>query len=152
MGRDRRDKKKPAKGYNPKGSKEPALGVDPDQAAKTEHLSWRLSMLDIDGGILGWRQCALTKIEEIHEKLCHHEKMTLTEFHTRRGNHPIPVWKLEKVARDRLNEIGLDDVEELFEIHITGVERIWGTVTGPIFNLLWWDPGHEAYKVFKKHT
>jgi len=46
----------------------------------------------------------------------------------------------------------LDDAEELFEIRLSGKERVWGTMTGAVFNLLWWDPNHEVYEVKKKHT
>jgi hypothetical protein len=145
-------KKKPAKGFDPSAAKEPSLGVDPDQAAQTERLSWRLSMLDMGGGCLSWKECGRAKLEEIHQKLCHHEKMSLKEFYARRGTNKIPVYKLKKVARDRLDQLKLDDIEELFEIRLSGKGRIWGTMTGPIFNLLWWDPNHEAYEVEKKHT
>jgi len=147
-----RREKKPATKFAPKNAKQPLPGVDLDQAAQSERLSWRLSILDTHGGHFGWKKCGLAKIEEIHEKLCHHEKMSIKEFHTLPGTNKIPVDRLSKKARDRIEELNLDDAEELFEIRLSGKERVWGTMTGAVFNLLWWDPNHEVYEVKKKHT
>jgi len=144
--------KNPAKRVRLVNTKLPSQGVDVDRALRTERLSWGLSILDLDGGCFSWSQCGFAKLGEVHEQLCHHEKMSLTEFFTRNGTNKIAVDRLSRPARKRMVELNLDDAEELFEFRLGATERIWGTMTGSVFNLLWWDPDHKVYLVRKKYT
>jgi hypothetical protein len=71
---------------------------------------------------------------------------------TRFGNHKMDVGLLEKDARDRLVELRLDDLDELWSLRLSAQERVWGVITLNVFSLLWWDPEHTVYEVKKKHT
>lgn len=71
---------------------------------------------------------------------------------SRYGNHKMEVADLDKEARDRLVEIDLDDLDELWSLRLSGRERVWGTITRNVFSLLWWDPEHTVYPVSKKYT
>ena len=46
----------------------------------------------------------------------------------------------------------MDDVDELYQLRVTGAERVWGIRSGPLLRLLWWDPNHEVYPVMKMGT
>ncbi len=48
-------------------------------------------------------------------------------------------------AQRRLLDISRDDVEWLWEWHITGPKRIWGWRTGHVCHILWWDPEHTVW-------
>jgi len=145
-------KKKPAAKVAPTGGKQPYVAVDPDEAAKVERLSWRFSILDYSGSNWGWETMAPAKVKDVHSKLCHHEGMTLAQFFVKKGTNKIPLASVCKEAQKRAEALNLDDVDDLVEIRLAATERVWGTMTGPVFNLLWWDPNHTVYPVSKKHT
>jgi len=46
----------------------------------------------------------------------------------------------------------LDDTTELYELHISGLKRVWGLRHEPAFWPLWWDPEHTVCPSKKKHT
>lgn len=46
----------------------------------------------------------------------------------------------------------MDDVDDLYQLHVTGPKRVWGIRFGPYLKLLWWDPDHQVYPVRKRHT
>ena len=144
--------KQPVARFKPERGKHPITAVDPAEAARRENVSWRFSIADFDGGSWGWHELATVKAKEIYGKLCGHETMTLAELFTKKGTNKIAVERICKEAQDRLTALKLDDIDELFELRLSGKERVWGTITGSIFNLLWWDPEHTVYPVAKKHT
>jgi hypothetical protein len=59
------------------------------------------------------------------------------------NSHNISVSELIKEARDRLAEINLDDVDELFSLRLEGKIRIWGMLDNDVLKILWYDPKHE---------
>lgn len=145
-------KGKPVARVKPKQGKHPVTAADPAEAARRETVSWRFSIADFDGSDWGWHEVATIKAREIHTKLCGHETMTLAEFFTKPGTNKIPTERICKEARERLMDLNRDDIDELFELRLGATERVWGTMTGSVFNLLWWDPEHTVYPVKKKHT
>ncbi|WP_060930046.1 hypothetical protein [Granulicoccus phenolivorans] len=62
-------------------------------------------------------------------------------------HHAIPQDKLCRDAQDRLVELELDDVDELFRFRTGFKERLWGihVPDSGVFCLLWWDPNHRVY-------
>ncbi len=88
---------------------------------------------------------------EVVKKLGQFESMTWFQIDAA-GSHPIEVYKLIKVARDRLEELKLDDFDELYSLRLTGTQRLWGIRDRNVFRALWWDPEHEICPSPKKHT
>ncbi len=107
-------------------------------------------MVDLDGP-WGWRNLGLDKLDEIHKKLCSFEKMTVGQLVSGRGHHKIAASSVCKQARERLVELERDDLDDLWSLHLTTVERVWGSITGSTFSLLWWDPDHTVYPVGKSN-
>ena len=58
-------------------------------------------------------------------------------------HHWVQVRDIIKPARNRLKELYLDDVEELFSIRLTGTQRVWGIRDYNYFKMLWFDFDHE---------
>ena len=79
------------------------------------------------------------------------ESMTWSEIEGKR-NHAISCDSIIREAQRRLEDIGQDDLDELFSIRLTGRQRIWGIRDGTIFRLLWWDRQHAICPSPKKHT
>lgn len=112
---------------------------------------WRFGRLDLDGP-WGWRSLSPTDVDEVLAKLKNCESMTVGELYNRAGNKPIPVDSICKLARERLEEIEADDLDELWELRLSGKERVWGARTGHIFYLLWWDPNHTVCPSLLRNT
>jgi hypothetical protein len=113
--------------------------------------AWRVGILDVDGPF-GWARAPAPTVREILAKLRGLEAMTWSEILRRPHDHPIAVGALAKSARDRLAELRLDDVDELFQIGLSNKERVFGIRHHHVLDLLWWDPEHKVYPVAKKHT
>jgi hypothetical protein len=62
------------------------------------------------------------------------------------------VGELCKTARDRLEDLRLEDIDELVSLRLGGAERVWGIRDGNVMLLLWWDPEHAVCPSLKKHT
>lgn len=113
--------------------------------------SWVLSIMDMNGP-WGW-QITAEKLLEIRQTLANYESMQWGSiFGGTSGCHSIPKSKLCKEARDRLEEIHQDDVDELVSMRKAGKERVWGIKDRDVLKLLWWDPEHTVYPVEKKNT
>ena len=68
------------------------------------------------------------------------------------GSHTIDIGSLSKEAQDRLEDIGQDDLDELFSLRVTGRGRLIGIREMDYFRILWWDPDHKVCPSKKKHT
>lgn len=62
------------------------------------------------------------------------------------NSHPVKCKDLSKKAQKRLEEIGQDDVAELFSLRLTGIKRIYGIRSGRALKLLWYDRNHNDEK------
>lgn len=67
-------------------------------------------------------------------------------------HHAIPVESLSKPAKDRLSEIGQDDIDEVFSFRLTGATRVFGIRDRGNVKLLWYDPDHQVCLSKLKHT
>ena len=110
---------------------------------------WRFSIVDREGP-WGWRNRAGPDWwNEILPKLQSFESMTWAEIiraaggRTRGNNsHFVLVEELTRRARDRLAEIGQEDLSDLFSLRLTATTRIYGVRDGRVLKLLWYDPDH----------
>lgn len=146
-------KKKPKSKIHPETTKVPRTAPQnsPDSVLLRKP-SWRFGLLDLRGP-WGWLNIQQKKlVEEILEKLKHFESMTWSEIERSNNNHSISLNSIAKEAQDRLRERQLDDLEYLYSIRLSGRERIWGRRDNEAFYIIWWDPEHSVYPVFKKHT
>jgi hypothetical protein len=137
----------------PKSRSIPEQGKVPreraDQETDTKPV-WRLGRLDFDGP---W--CPKKMVEapllEVVQKLGQIETMSWVQIDSA-GSHFIGVHKIIKDAKTRLVELKMDDLEELYSLRLTGIQRLWGIRERNVFRALWWDPGHEICPSVKKHT
>lgn len=141
----------------PKSKSIPAPSKTPKsnfiQSSNDENPSWRFSKLELVAPF-GWHTIQTKLLHDIREKLKHFESMTWQEITVvaKKQNHSIPVNKICKSAQIRLKELGLDDIESLISLRMTGEQRIWGIRQKSVLLLLWWDPNHQVYPSQKKHT
>lgn len=115
--------------------------------------AWRISSLQMIDPY-GWHRINGVKVREIRDKLADFESMTWNEILVKgkKQNHTIPRAHLCKAAQDRLTEIGLDDVDALTSLRLSGKERVWGIMSHNVLTVLWWDPDHAVCPSLKKHT
>ena len=95
----------------------------------------------------GWHKIEKDKLIEIRTKLAYFESQTWNEILVigKKRNHTVSVTGICKEAQDRLVEIGLDDIEEIVSLRLSGPERIWGIRNLSVLTLLWWDPNHQIW-------
>jgi hypothetical protein len=119
------------------------------------HPKWRLSLLDLDhSGSWSWAvdEAALRKITAFLSEM---ETLTWTEIqaqmtHSKKGSHrkhhSMAPGLLCPEAQNRLEALGLDDVDELFRFRLGNEPRLWGVIDDDgIFYPVWWDPRHRVY-------
>ena len=149
---DKHPGKRPKSKRSPESRKKAAQIANPDSALK-EHPLWQIRIFDADGpwGTIGLNEGVL--LEMIFDKMKSYESMTWGNIdQNRKLNHYIYTSKLIREARNRLEELKLDDYDKLFSFRLGGTERIWGIREGAIFRFLWWDPEHKIYPYELKHT
>lgn len=101
-----------------------------------------------DGGRWCWTGHHGTTWEKITEFLGNAESQTWGEL-TKGGRHTtakgIELDNFPQETQRRLKEFFRGDVPDmLWELHLGGKPRIWGTRQGALFEILWWDPNHEV--------
>lgn len=104
---------------------------------------WSFSSIDL-GSTWCWTNLTPEHIEEVLTRLKNFETMTWADIKGPKESHPVERYKLIKAAQDRLDEIGLDDLEELFSLRISGLHRVWGILDNHVLRIMWWDPNHEV--------
>lgn len=151
-----RNKKKPKSEFKPSGGKHPrepggfsSVGKgNPREpampSAQGQCPSWHLHQLDFDGPFCP-KQMDTAMMLHVHQQLSHFETRTWSEIESSQ-NHAIEVWKLSDKAQQRLREIELDDIEEVFSLRLGAKLRVFGIRDHAILRLLWWDPEHRVYK------
>jgi hypothetical protein len=64
----------------------------------------------------------------------------------KRKNHPMPFDSVCPEARERLQELKLDQIfYEFFRFRLGTNRRFWGFRREGVFYPLWWDPSHKVY-------
>ncbi len=139
------DGKHIAQGGNPERyySENPAWGF-----ANSDREMWAFSQEHL--GNLFWT--------EILPKLKSLETQTWNEILVRdkKQNHSLDLEKLNKVAQDRLASKYIE-AESLISLRITGNHRLYGYMTGRVFNIIWYDDDHGdnskcVCRSYLKHT
>lgn len=80
---------------------------------------------------------------EILPRLKALETQTWNEIlvHDKKQNHSLNPGELNKVAQDRLASKFIE-AESLISLRMTGTHRLYGYMTGRVFNILWYDDDH----------
>ncbi len=100
-------------------------------------------MLDWDGP-WGWTDLELDKLREVVDKLSGWECLDHNAVFGASGNKPISVTNIVREAQRRLVELTYDDLDGLWELRLSGPERVWGKRDRHLFFPIWWDPRHEV--------
>ncbi|MCW2756026.1 MAG: hypothetical protein JWQ32_3437 [Marmoricola sp.] len=122
------------------GGKNPRIQAASGQG---QTLSWRIGSIDAQHTSWGWVSLDMQTLGYIRTKLAAFETMTWNELQGAKHKF-IPVENLSSDAKKRLAEIKRDDVDGLYELRFSGVERLWGTRIGDVMQIVWWDPQHEV--------
>lgn len=135
------------------------LPADPDSEQKRPKWSFALIDHKFDGA-WSWSDVGshagvlfpfLAEMEKLTWSEIRQQRVKASGGHSRPKHHGQEASTLCSDARDQLEELGLDDVDELFRFRLAGTERLWGipVPNTNIFCLLWWDPNHQVYPVEK---
>jgi len=145
MARNRKPKSNtPNPGKDPRGSFQP-------DSYYLKQPSWRFKLMDKEV----WPAAGC--FDEIVDKLSNYETMTWAEIDSAskssKGsrNHFIKVDRMDKKARERLDELHLT-YDEYYSIALTGKARLFGVLESGIFHVLWYDQNHEVCPTIKRHT
>lgn len=151
-------KSNPTADKNPKFASNPSVGKNPKVSSNPEFFydlnpTWRVAQIELCDPF-GWHILPIDQFSYVKEKLSNFESMTWRDILVdgRKFNHLIETDKLIKPARDRLEELGQNDLEEILSLRLSGKERVWGVLDRGSLNLLWWDPDHKICPSPKKHT
>ena len=132
----------------PPGGKQVRQRHDPS-TQDNETIAWRFNIVDEEGP-WGWRTEAGRRWwRSVLPKMQNFETMTWAQLFQaaggrRRGNnhHSVEVEKCTKQAKERLVEIGHEDISTLFSLRLEGQVRIYGIRDGRALKLLWYDCHH----------
>jgi hypothetical protein len=115
--------------------------------------SWRIGAIEMCDPF-GWNTIDEKTVSYIRDKLKNFETMIWKQIllDASKQNHPVKVSDICKEARDRLEEIGEEDQQELISLRLGGIKRVWGIMDNGVLRLLWWDPNHKIYPSTLKHT
>jgi len=68
------------------------------------------------------------------------------------GKSPLPRWR-NTTAHSEPTERNLDEwADHLTSLRMGGKQRLWGFLRAGVFHVLWWDPEHQIYPSWEKHT
>ncbi|MGN0390374.1 MAG: hypothetical protein ACI4L2_06130 [Wujia sp.] len=140
----------------PKG-KSIAQGGNPEQYY-AENPAWCFSNTDQEMWSFTREHVGDLIWDEIFPRLKALETQTWKEILVtgNKQNHSINVEDLNKVAQDRLAQKYIE-AESLISLRVTGNHRLYGYMTGRVFNILWYDDNHGdnhtcVCRSHKKHT
>lgn len=122
-------------------NKEPRIPPADLDRYQTEMPVWQIGRID-DGGRWGWRTIGKGRWEkEILPKLRNFETMTWAEIENASGgrkrgsnNHFINVNTIIKDAKERLSDLQMDDIDQLFSLRLAGKTRLYGKRIGRVFS------------------
>jgi hypothetical protein len=145
-----RGRRNPKAGARVVAAKKPAPGAPLDD---NPTIVWGFGLLRLDGrwGCAGMSPAHATELLGLFREW---EKLRAGEFFGggRRGHKFIAIENLSPEAQKELERLQLDDLDGLWELHVSGKERIWGARLEHVFYPLWWDPDHEVCPSRKRNT
>lgn len=140
----------------PKG-KSIAQGGNPEQYY-SQNPAWTFANSDQEMWSLTQEHIGDLIWSEILPRLKALESQTWNEILVRdkKQNHSINVEDLNKIAQDRLADRFIE-AESLISLRVTGNHRLYGYMSGRVFNILWYDDDHGNNKTcvcrsYLKHT
>ena len=119
------------------------------------HPVWSFKKLDVSSD-----RWSLNQIDDLYHdivlKLRDYEGMTWQEIMSASGgrsrgtnNHFENVSDLCKDACDRINVLHMSDIDQVFSLRLSSLERLYGILEDGTYFVLWYDPNHEIYPVEK---
>lgn len=134
-----------------------AQGGDPGQYY-SQTPAWAFTNADTDMWTFSPEHIGDLIWTEILPKLQNFEKQTWSEIlvANKKQNHSLDLKDLNKAAQDRLATKYIE-AESLISLRLSGKQRIYGYMTGRVFNILWYDDDHGdnntcVCRSHKKHT
>jgi hypothetical protein len=126
---------------NPKG-KSIAQGGDPEQYY-SQNPAWTFANSDQELWAFSQEHIGDLIWSEILPRLKALETQTWGDILVRdkKLNHSLNLNDLNKVAQDRLAERYIE-AESLISLRVTGKHRLYGYMSGRVFNILWYDDDH----------
>lgn len=145
-------------GGNPSGRIR--AGGDP-ASIMSQPPAWSFLACDSDSSVR-WAFCKerLTHVfwDVILPYLRNLETMTYGDIFVsaKKQNHSNQVEKLNKCARERMEELNIEE-EALRSLRLGGSLRIYGYLVGSVFNIVWYDDDHGdndtcVCRCYKKYT
>lgn len=140
MAASKKDKKIKQK-ESPKG-KYIAQGGDPAQYY-SQNPAWTFANADQEMWAFSQKHLGELIWSEIFPKLKALEAKTWGEIlvSDKKQNHSLNLNDLNKVAQNRLAERYIE-AESLISLRLTGKHRLYGYMSGRVFNILWYDDEH----------
>jgi hypothetical protein len=119
-----------------------AQGGDPEQYY-SENPSWTFNNADKEMWAFSKDHVGDAFWNEIFPKLKAWETQTWKEILlvAKKNNHSINTNALSKKAQDRLLSKFIE-AESLISLRLDGTHRLYGYMTGKVFNILWYDDDH----------
>lgn len=143
---DSKRKKEVRQREKPKG-RHIVQGGDPEQYY-SKNPAWTFVNADKDMWAFSQEHVGEAFWTEVFPRLKSLETQTWGEILIRdkKQNHSLNPDDLNKDARDRLAERYIE-AESLISLRLTGSHRLYGYMTGRVFNILWYDDDHgDNYK------
>jgi hypothetical protein len=112
--------------------------------------AWRINRMQLMDPY-SWRKLPPDKIEYLHKKLSEFEQRTWNEIFVddKRRNHPLPVLELKcPLARKWMAE-HMPGEDQLWTLRLSGAERIWGIFREGVYQVVFWDPNHIIWDVYR---
>ena len=130
---------------------------DPDRFLN-EHPSWNFSSCDLEVWCFDKENLGDKFWDEILPRMKSLETQKWSEILIagKKENHSISVKTLNNVAIKRLDNRKIES-EDIVSLRIQGTHRIYGLISGSVFNILWFDDNHGDNEACvcrskKKHT
>lgn len=130
---------------------------NPDQYY-SEHPAWGFNSCDPEMWKFAEENIGNAVWSEIFPYLQNLEKRTWNDILlvAKKQNHSIDAQGLNAVARKRLAELYVEQ-DSIISLRISATHRLYGFVTGRVFNILWYDNNHGdnetcVCRAQKKHT
>lgn len=143
-------KQKTIKGSQPASSAKQSRNGASISASYDQTPVWQVCLID-DKSDWGWSKIGQERwVTKILPKLKDFERMTWSEIERQNGgkthgtnSHSIPCDRIIKKAQDRLSEMNMDDLDEIFSLRLEGKIRIFGKRIGRVLQIIWFDFEHE---------
>lgn len=123
-----------------------------------KHPSWNFHSCDTGQWAFSKENVGDEFWKDILPKLKGWETMTWQQILVadKKHNHSIDVETLNKVARDRLEQLEIE-AQAIVSLRVMGQHRLYGYMDGSVFNLMWFDNEHGdsdhcVCRSNKKHT